>query len=169
MKNDGNLRREAILGVSRAIIQALESCARLASVYDSFSEEEKKCTDDEIASDFEGLFWADYHYERRILVGLLLDDIYAFGGRPDLEREFPKYFPPETPQGTMSARSTYNCRFCHCSERMPCETDDGPCYWLVQPTKRRAGVCSAPKCATAFRREKIAARREAKASATRVG
>jgi ParB family chromosome partitioning protein len=55
------------------------------------------------------------------------------------------------------------CRYCGCTESTPCLTDGEPCGWLVKPKKRGknyiAGVCSAPKCALAFQKDKRSEKR----------
>jgi hypothetical protein len=57
------------------------------------------------------------------------------------------------------------CRYCGCTDHNPCQTDLGPCCWVVQPTHKRDGVCSAPKCVLAFDRDKKQARRATRSAA----
>jgi ParB family chromosome partitioning protein len=70
----------------------------------------------------------------------------------------------------LEARSTMpagedGCRYCGCTEAMPCGTSEGPCAWLVKPKKKGKGfifgVCSAPKCALTFQKDKRAEKRAA--------
>lgn len=42
----------------------------------------------------------------------------------------------------MGAKRMDVCRDCGCSDDAACRTAAGPCWWVIEPTGRRRGLCS---------------------------
>lgn len=54
----------------------------------------------------------------------------------------------------MKRRVQTICRYCGCTAARACQTDDGPCRWIIRPTKLHPGVCSSSNCLLAFDRDR---------------